>query len=74
MALADFFLFQKLKLPLRGTRFRSIEDMKQNSRWELKSIPENAFKKCFDDWIIRLHKCIILGGAYFEGGEINLEK
>ena len=45
MAPADFFLFPKLKLPLRGTRFQSIEDIKQNSRRELKSIPENTFKK-----------------------------
>ena len=53
MAPTDIFLFQKLKLPLRGTRFQSIEDMTKNSWRELKSIPENAFKKCFDDWIIR---------------------
>lgn len=26
MALADFFFFPKLKLPLRDTRFHSIED------------------------------------------------
>ena len=49
MAPADFFLFPKLKLLLQGTRFQSIEDIKENSRQELKSIPENAFKKCFDD-------------------------
>ena len=55
MAPADFFLFPKLKLPLRGTRFQSIEDIKENSRRELKSIPENAFRKCFDVWIIRWH-------------------
>ena len=53
MASVNFFLFPKLKLPLRGTRFQSIEDIKENSRPELKSIPENAYKKCFDDWIIR---------------------
>ena len=63
MAPADFFLFPKLKLLLRGTRFQSIEDIKKNSRRELQSIPENAFKKCFDDWIIRWHKCIISRGA-----------
>ena len=67
MAPTDFCLFPKLKLPLRGTLFQSIENIKKNSRRELKSIPENAFKKCFDDWIIRWHKCIISGGAYFEG-------
>ena len=49
MARADFFLFTKLKVPVRGTRFQSVEDIKDNSRRELKSIPENAFKKCFDD-------------------------
>lgn len=74
MAPADFFLFPKLKLPLRGTRFQSIEDIKENSRRELKSISENAFKKCFDDWIIRWHKCIISKGAYFEGDTINLNE
>ena len=72
MVLDNFFLFPKLKLPLRGTRFRSIVDIKENSRWELESIPENAFKKCFYDWIIRWHKCIISEGAYFEDDKINL--
>ena len=62
------------KLPLRGTRFQSIEDTKENSGRELKSIPENAFKKCFDDWIIRWHKCIISGWTYFEGDKINLDQ
>ena len=53
MAPADLFLFPKLKLPLQSTRFQSIEDIKENSRRVLKSIPENAFKKCFDNWNIR---------------------
>ena len=53
MALVNFLLFPKLKLPLRGVRFQSIEDIKVNSKRELKSIPENAFKKFFDDWINR---------------------
>ena len=66
MAPDDFFLFPKLKLLLRGTRFQLVKDMKENSRRELKSIPENAFKKCFEYWIILWHKCIISGGAYFE--------
>ena len=44
MAPVDFFLFPKLKLLLRDTRFQSIEDIKENSRRELKSIPTNAFK------------------------------
>ena len=45
----DFFPFPKPKFSLRGTRFQSIEDIKENSRQELKSIPESAFKKCLDE-------------------------
>ena len=74
MAPADFFLFTKLKLPLRGTRFKSIEDIKENLWRELKSIPENALKKFLDDRIIRWHKCIISEGAYFKGYKINLDE
>ena len=32
MAPADFILFPKVKLPLRGTRFQSTKDLKENSR------------------------------------------
>lgn len=74
MAPADFFLFPKLKLPLRGTRFQSIEDIKEKSLRELKSIPKKAFEKCFDDWIVRWRKCIVSEGAYFEGDKINLDE
>ena len=74
MAAANFFLFPKLKWLVGGTRFQSIKDRKEITRRELKSIPENSFKNCFDDWIIRWHKCIISGGAYFEGDKINLEE
>ena len=72
MARAEYFLFREFKLRLRDTRFQSIEDTKDNSRQELESIPENALKKCFDDWIIRWHKCIISGRDSFEGDKINL--
>ena len=74
IATVDFFLFPKLKLPLRGTCFQSIEGIKENSRRELKSIPENAFKKCFDDWIIRWHKSIISREVYFGGDKKNLDE
>lgn len=70
---ADFFLFPKLKLPLRGRRFESIEDIKQNSRKELMAIPKSAYKECFNEWIIRWRKCIQVQGEYFEGDKINLD-
>ena len=68
------FLFPKLKLPLRGTRFDSIEAVKENSQRELKAIPDSAYKACFDDWKKRWHMCIASEGAYFEGDKINIDE
>ncbi|CAK9818879.1 hypothetical protein ANTQUA_LOCUS9953 [Anthophora quadrimaculata] len=73
MAPCDFFLFPKLKLPLRGRRFESIEAIKENSQKELKALPSSAFKKCFEEWEKRWRMCIASDGAYFEGDKINLE-
>ena len=47
----DFFVFPKLKYPLRGTRNESIEAIKRNSPKELKAIPAEAYKKCAGNWI-----------------------
>ncbi|XP_076661839.1 LOW QUALITY PROTEIN: protein GVQW3-like [Halictus rubicundus] len=73
MAPCDFFLFPKLKLPLWGRRFESIEAIKENSHKELKAPPSSAFKKCFEDWEKRWRMCIASDGAYFEGDKINLD-
>ena len=50
----------------------TIEEVQAKSKKALKAIPENEFNKCFDDWKKRWHKCIISGGDYFEGDEIDL--
>ena len=70
----DFWLFLKLKRPLRGHRFDTIKEIQAESKKALKAIPEIEFNKCFDDWKKRWHKCIISGGDYFEGDEIDLDK
>ena len=44
LAPCDFFLFPKLKLTLRGTRFDLIEAIKRNSWKELKAIPKVPIK------------------------------
>lgn len=74
MAPCDFFLFPKLKLPLRGKHFETIEVIKENSKKELKAIPKSAFQKCYDDWKKRWHMCIASDGDYFEGDKINIEE
>lgn len=74
LAPCDFWLFPKLKRPLRGNRFESIEEIKSESLRALKAIPEDDFLACFEDWKKRWHKCIAAGGDYFEGDEIDLEE
>ena len=66
----DFFLFSKLKRPIKGRRFATIEEIKIASLEELKAIPKSSFQKCFDDWEKRWHKCIISKGDCFEGDNI----
>ena len=67
MAPCDFWLFPKLKLPLKGSRFESREDIMQNATAQLYSIPKEAFQKCFQQWGERWQKCVQSQGEYFEG-------
>lgn len=73
LASCDFWLFPKLKRPLRGHRFNSIEEIQAESKKALKAIPEIDFNNCFEDWKKRWHKCIVSEGDYFEGDEIDLK-
>lgn len=72
----DFFLFLRLKLLLHGHRFESIkaietiEAIKRNSLRVLNTILEIHYQRCFEDWKKRWHKCIAVGGDYFEGDTI----
>jgi hypothetical protein len=67
MAPCDFWLFPKLKRPLKGSRFDSREDIMRNVMKGLTSLPEEALQKCFQQWKERWAKCVEPQGAYFEG-------
>jgi transposase len=67
LAPADFFIFPKLKMSLRGLRFESIDSIKENLLADLRSIPNEAFQKCFEGWRKCWERCIQSGGDYFEG-------
>ena len=55
------------------TRFKR-QEIQAESKKALKAIPEIEFNKCFDDWEKRWPKCIVSGGDYLEGDEIDLDK
>ena len=59
----DFWLFSKLKMMLKGTRFESREEIKQNVTKQLNTIPIIAFQECFQKWQNHCHH----QGDYFEG-------
>ena len=70
----DFWLFPKLKRPLRGTRFESIDEMKAKSKKALMAIPEKNYLTCFENWKRRAYKCISSRGDYFGGDKIDLQE
>jgi hypothetical protein len=67
LVLCDFWLFPKLKTALKGHRFSDIADIQGHVTAILKTIPEEEFQKCFEQWKHRLTKCIGTQGDYFEG-------
>lgn len=73
MSPCDLFLFNRLKRPLRGTRFDSVESIKQKSKEVLMAIPKSEYEKCFQEWVKCWHKCIAVRGEYFEGDKINID-
>ncbi|UYV69921.1 hypothetical protein LAZ67_7001208 [Cordylochernes scorpioides] len=72
LAPCDFFLFPKLKRPMKGRRYATLDEIKTASKEELKKIFKNDFLKCFEDWKNRWHKCMISHGCYFEGDKIAI--
>jgi len=44
LAPADFFPFPKLKSTLKGRRFQTVEEIKENSLKDLRAIPQNTFQ------------------------------
>jgi len=62
----DFFLFPFVKNKMRGQRFTAPEEAVEAFKKHVFEIATSEWNKCFDDWFIRMQKCIILQGEYFE--------
>ncbi len=72
LAPCDFFIFPKLKLALMGQHLGDLERIKLKTAAYLWSIPKSEFKRCYNDWLLCLRKCIAILGEYFEGDKTNL--
>ncbi|GFV75799.1 jerky protein homolog-like [Trichonephila clavipes] len=50
LAPCDLLLFPKIKSALKGTRFESMEAVKQKTAELLKALTKEDFQHCFDQW------------------------
>ena len=62
----DFWLFPKLKLPLKGKRFQTVCETQENMTGQLMAIPTKDFTDCFEWWKRCLENCVRSQAAYFE--------
>jgi hypothetical protein len=67
LALCDFFLFQKMKLKLKGRLFDTREEIHAESPRGINTLTEKGFKELFQKWRRRWNRCQKAGGNYFEG-------
>jgi len=67
LAPCDFWLFPELKSTLKSIRFESVEAVKTKLTEVLKALQEKDFQYGFDQWKIRMERCIEREGEYVEG-------
>jgi histone-lysine N-methyltransferase SETMAR len=63
----DLFLFQKMKLKLKGRRFDTNEEIQAELQRMLDTLKEKEYQKAFQKWRRRWDRCLYFGGNYFEG-------
>ena len=72
LAPCDFFLFPKIKSALKGTRFESVDAVKAKATQLLNSLTQDDLQHCFQQWKIRMERCMDRGGDYIEGDNISI--
>jgi len=74
LAPCDFWLFPKLKNPLKGRRFDDVEEIKRNATKRLLAIPKAEYKECFRKWEDRWKKVVASKGEYFEWDIVAIDQ
>ena len=69
LAPCNFCLFRKLKSKLKGHYFGTMENIQKILTDELRTLTENDFRYCYDQWKKRNH-CATSQGSYFEGDNL----
>ena len=61
----DYFVFPKLKLPLKGRLFEDVQDI-QAAVTSSRAIPQEHVQSSFHSLLDRATRCIDAEGMYFE--------
>jgi len=62
----DYFLFPKLKLPLKGCLFEDVQDIQAAVTSSLRAIPQEDVQRSFQSLLDCANRCIDAQGIYFE--------
>jgi hypothetical protein len=62
----DYFLFPKLKLPLKWRLFEDFQDIKRAVISSLRAIQQDGVQRSFQSLLDRATRCIDAEGMYFE--------
>ena len=62
----DYFLFLKLKLPMKGRLFEDVQDIQAVVTSSLRAIPQERVQRSFQSLLDRATRCIDAEGMYFE--------
>jgi hypothetical protein len=66
LAPCNFWLFPKLKLPLKGRKFQTANEIKETATRQLMAILKKDFADCFEKWTEHWDMCVRFQGEYFE--------
>lgn len=66
LAPCDFFLFPKLKMPLKGCYFDDVDTIQMAVTRVLKAVPVEELEHSFQSLLDRCNRCIASEGDYFE--------
>jgi hypothetical protein len=69
LAPADFILFPKMKMQLKG--FHTFAKIQCESQMVIDSLTQNDFEAAFQKWQERCDRCTDAQGDYFEGDGIQ---
>jgi len=67
LAPCDFYLFPKVKSALKGTKFQTVQDVKEKAARVMKELTEEDLQHCFRQLKNRMERCRDRGGVYIEG-------